>query len=195
MKHIIVTRCKFDCDETFKNYLPQIINYYVPTINSQKNKSFEIGLISHENHFNQIRCLVDKKINMIRFDDAKKDYKDYVVDNDITIQTRHDCDDFMNDNYIEHIQNLYEENKNIYDNFILNFHPNKLDIETNTEYVHPRDYSRVCSMFSTLIQRKVEYGVMDVIHDYLSRITKNIIYIKQPFVKLIIHKHNLYSKL
>jgi hypothetical protein len=195
MKHIVVTRCKFDSDEKFERYSPQIIKYYIPSINSQKNKNFEIGLISNEKHFNQIRGLIDKKINMVRFDDVKKDYKDYVVNNNITTQTRHDCDDFMNDNYISHIQNLYEQNKNNYDKFILNFHPNKLDVKTNKEYKHTRDYTRVCSMFSTLIQKNVEHGIMDVMHDHLSRITKNIIYINQPFVKLIIHENNLQSKL
>jgi hypothetical protein len=50
-------------------------------------------------------------------------------------------------------------------------------------------------MFSTLIQKKVEYGIMDVMHDHLSRISKNIIYIDKVFVKLTIHENNLLSKL
>ncbi len=195
MKHIIVTRCKFNSDDKFENYFKQIKNFYIPSINSQINKNFEIGLISNQKHFDLIRSLIDKEINMVRFEDQKKDYRDYVIKNGINIQTRHDCDDSMTDDYISYIQDLYVKNKDKYDNFILNFHPNKLDVKTKKEYKHTRDYSKVCSMFSTLIQKKVEYGIMDVMHDHLSRISKNIIYIDKVFVKLTIHENNLLSKL
>lgn len=195
MKHILVTRCKFDSDEKFKLYFEQIKNYYIPSINSQTNKSFEVALISNEEHFNIIRDLIDKNIVMKRFTNVKGDYRDYVINNNINIQTRHDCDDIMVDEYINHIQTLYNENKEKYDKLILNFHPNKFLAKTKEEYKHQRDYRKVCSMFSTLIQKKVEYGVMDLMHDHLSRITKNIIYIEKPYVKLVIHENNLQSKI
>ena len=83
MKHILVTRCKFDSDEKFGLYLDQIKNYYIPSINSQINKNFEIALVSNENHFKIIRNLIDKNINMIRFSDVKTDYRDYVIKNNI----------------------------------------------------------------------------------------------------------------
>ena len=51
----------------------------------------------------------------------------------------------MNSNYIEYIHKLYNENKSKYDDFILNFHPTKLIVETGKEYTHGRDYSKVCS--------------------------------------------------
>lgn len=194
MKHIIITRCKFDSDEKFGKYLDQIQNYYIPSINSQINKNFEIALVSNENHFKIIRNLIDKNINMIRFSDVKTDYRDYVIKNNVTIQTRHDCDDIMNDDYIQHIQKLYYENEKKYDKFILNFHPNKFVVNSKEEYKHQRDYRKVCSMFSTLIQKKVDHGIMDFMHDHLSRVTRNIIYIEKPYVKLVIHDNNLQSK-
>ena len=64
MKHIIITRCKFDSDEKFGKYLDQIQNYYIPSINSQINKNFEIALVSNENHFKTIRNLIDKNISI-----------------------------------------------------------------------------------------------------------------------------------
>lgn len=195
MKHIIVTRCKFDNENKFNNYLPLIKKYYIQSINNQLDKNFEIGLVSNEKHFNLIRSLVDKNIKMTRFLDIKGDYKDYVIKNNIIIQTRHDCDDFMDKNYIKYIHNLYNINKEKFDKFILNFHPNKLDYKTNNEYKHSRDYSKVCSMFSTLVQKDVKSGIMDVMHDHLSRITRNIIYIDKPYVKLVIHNNNILSRL
>jgi hypothetical protein len=195
MKHIIVTRCKFGDDEKFQNYFEVMKKTYIPSINSQTDKNFTIGLIVNPKHYDLIRELITKDVEIIPFKDAKVDYMEYVIKNGFTLQTRHDCDDSMNSNYIEHIHNLYEQNKSKYDDFILNFHPTKFVINTGKEYTHGRDYSRVCSMFSTLIQKNVKNGIMNCMHDYLNKYTKNIIYIPRGYVKLTIHGNNVLSKL
>jgi hypothetical protein len=195
MKHIIVTRCKFGDDEKFQNYFEVMKKTYIPSINSQTDKNFTIGLIVNPKHYDLIRELITKDVEIIPFKDAKVDYMEYVIKNGFTLQTRHDCDDSMNSNYIEHIHNLYEQNKSKYDDFILNFHPTKFVINTGKEYTHGRDYSRVCSMFSTLIQKSVKNGIMNCMHDYLNKYTKNIIYIPRGYVKLTIHGNNVLSKL
>jgi hypothetical protein len=169
--------------------------YYIPSINGQTNKNFKIGLVINDRHYGKVRDLVDKSIEIIKFDDAKKDYKEYVIKNNITLQTRHDCDDYMDKNYIKKIHEEYEKYKNTYNSFVLNFHPIKLLDEKQKEYTHSRDYSKTCSMFSTLIQKKVTHGIMDVMHDHLVRITKNVVYIPETFVKLVIHGNNSLSKL
>jgi hypothetical protein len=195
IKHIILTRCRFTDNELFQKYFEIMKKTYIPSINSQTNKNFTIGLIVNEKHFDIIRKEFSDDINIIPFKDAKKDYREYVIQNDITIQTRHDCDDLMLPNYIDHIQKLYLDNKTKYDNFILNFQPTKLVILSGDEYTHSRDYSKVCSMFSTLIQKKVNCGIMDVMHDHLTRLTKNVIYIPDNYVKLVLHGNNSLSKL
>jgi hypothetical protein len=216
MKHIIITRCKFGKDEDFQKYFEVMKKTYIPSINSQTDKNFSIALIVNPRHYDLIRNEINKdieivkfvdqqedykdleirqKIDLISFSDTKKDYKDFVVKNNITIQTRHDCDDVMSPNYIEYIHKLYNENKSKYDDFILNFHPIKLIVETGKEYAHGRDYSKVCSMFSTLIQKSVKHGIMDCVHDHLKVFTRNIIYIPRGYVKLGIHGNNTISKL
>lgn len=195
MKHVIITRCKFENETLFEKYFEIMKKYYIKSINNQTNKNFTIALIANEDHFNKVRKLIDGKIEMIRFEDKNGDYNDFIKKIDNTLQTRHDCDDIMNNNYIEKIQNLYYQNKNKFDKFILNFHPTKFVDSEQKEYTHSRDYSKVCSMFSTLIQNKTNSGVFDVMHDHLSRITRNIIYIKEPYVKLVIHGNNALSKL
>jgi hypothetical protein len=169
--------------------------YYIPSINNQTNKNFKIALIANERHYELIRKEIDNKIEILRFGDQKEDYKDYVTKIPFTIQTRHDCDDYMSNTYVNKIQKLYESNKDKYETFILNFQPTKFIDSTQKEYTHSRDYSKACSMFSTLIQKNTKYGIFDVMHDQLSRISKNIIYIKDPYVKLIIHGNNALSKL
>jgi hypothetical protein len=195
MKHVIVTRCKFSKDEDFQKYFEVMKKTYIPSINSQTNKNFLIALIVNPKHYDLIRNEINKDIEIIPLSDTKGDYKEYVVNNTITIQTRHDCDDVMVPNYIEHIHNLYNQNKNNFEDFILNFHPTKLVVETGKEYTHGRDYSKVCSMFSTLIQKNVKHGIMDCVHDHLRGFTRNIIYIPRGYVKLGIHGNNTLSKL
>jgi hypothetical protein len=168
---------------------------YIPSINSQTNKNFSIALIVNTKHYDMIRNEINKDITIIPFLDVKGDYREYVINNNITIQTRHDCDDVMVPNYIEKIYNLYIENKNKFDDFILNFHPTKLVVDSGKEYTHARDYTKVCSMFSTLIQKNVKHGIMDCVHDHLKGFTKNIIYIPRGYVKLGIHGNNTLSKL
>jgi hypothetical protein len=193
--HIIVTRCKFSNDELFQKYFEVMKNTYIPSIKSQIDKNFSIALIVNPKHFEIIKNEFDSNIELIPFYDTKKDYRDYVIQNNITIQTRHDCDDIMSPEYISTIHNLYELNKKKYNDFILNFQPTKLDLNTGNEYTHSRDYSRVCSMFSTLIQNEVKHGIMDVMHDHLKRLSKNVIYINDNYVKLGLHGNNTLSKL
>lgn len=195
MKHIVITRCKFGKDEDFQKYFEVMKKTYIPSINSQTDKNFSIALIVNPRHYDLIRNEINKEIEIIPFSDTKKDYKEYVINNNITIQTRHDCDDIMESNYIETIRKLYNENNFKYDDFILNFHPTKLIVETGKEYTHGRDYSKVCSMFTTLIQKSVKHGIMDCMHDFLNRFTRNIIYIPRGYVKLGIHGNNTISKL
>lgn len=195
MKHIVITRCKFGKDEDFQKYFEVMKKTYIPSINSQTDKNFSIALIVNPRHYDLIRNEINKDIEIIPFSDTKKDYKEYVINNNITIQTRHDCDDIMESNYIETIRKLYNENNSKYDDFILNFHPTKLIVETGKEYTHGRDYSKVCSMFTTLIQKSVKHGIMDCVHDHLKEFTRNIIYVPRGYVKLGIHGNNTTSKL
>jgi len=195
MKHVIVTRCKFGKDEDFQKYFEVMKKTYIPSINSQTDKNFSIALIVNPKHYDLIRNEINKEIEIIPLSDIKGDYKEYVVNNTITIQTRHDCDDVMIPNYVEYIHTLYNQNKDKYEDFILNFHPTKLVVGTDKEYTHGRDYTKVCSMFSTLIQKNVKHGIMDCMHDHLKRFTRNIIYIPRGYVKLGIHGNNTLSKL
>lgn len=195
MNHIIVTRCYFTDEEKFNSYFEVMKQTFIPAINNQTNKNFKLALISKPHHFSLIKEKLNTNIDVLRFENTKEDYKKYVIDNNITLQTRHDCDDIMVENYIEHIQNLYQRNSNLYDNFIITFQPTKYELNTKKEYKHSRDYSKVCSMFSTLIQKKVNSGIFDVVHDRLKTISNNIIYVKETYVKLVIHGNNTLSKL
>ena len=91
MKHLIVTRCNFKDDERFNKYFSAMKKYYIPSINSQTDKNFKIALIVNPLHYQIIRDSIDKNIEILMFGDVKNDYREYVIKNNITIQTRHDC--------------------------------------------------------------------------------------------------------
>ena len=154
--HIIVTRCKFSDDRLFEKYFEVMKNTYIPSIKSQINKNFTIALIVNPKHFEMIKQEIGSDFKVLPFENARGDYQEYVIKHNITIQTRHDCDDIMSPDYVNHIHKLYNEFKIKYDDFILNFQPIKIDLNNGYEYTHSRDYSKVCSMFSTLIQNKVK---------------------------------------
>ncbi len=103
MKHIIVTRCKFGDDEKFQNYFEVMKKTYIPSINSQTDKNFTIGLIVNPKHYDLIRELITKDVEIIPFKDAKVDYMEYVIKNGFTLQTRHDCDDSIYITYMNRI--------------------------------------------------------------------------------------------
>jgi len=195
MKHIIITRINFNNDELFQKYFEVSKKYYIPSINSQTNKDFTLGLSVKSHHLNQIRDLIDPKIEIIQFNNVKDEYRKFVNENNFQLQTRHDCDDYMSPDYIEFLQKKTNENKERFENFIITFQPKKLDFNNGNEYKHGRDYSKVCSMFSTLYQKIPKNGIMDVMHDDLRKITNKVFYFGEGHVKLVIHENNQLSKL
>jgi hypothetical protein len=194
MKHILATRVNFSNDDKFKNYFQVMKKTYIPSINSQINKNFIIGLSVNPKHYDLIRDLIDDKIDIIIFNDVKDSYKNYIIENKINLQTRHDCDDYMSPNYIDFLQNIANDKSKTLDDFIVTLQPTKLDFKTGKEYLHERDYSKICSMFSTLYQKNPKDGIYDVVHDHLRRLSRNVYYIKENYVKLTIHENNIHSK-
>lgn len=194
MKHIVITRVNFSNDEKFKNYFEVMKKIYIPSINSQTNKNFTLGLSVNPNHLDEIKSLIDKKIEIVTFNNVKEEYKNFVIKNGYNLQTRHDCDDYMSPNYIDYLQKKSQEYSKKLKDFIITFQPTKLEYETGNEYLHERDYSKVCSMFSTLYQSEITRGIHDEQHDLLRRISRNVFYVKENYVKLTIHKNNIHSK-
>jgi hypothetical protein len=168
---------------------------FIPSINSQTNKNFKLIIACFDHHYELIKNEINDDVECLQLLNFSNSYRDYLVKNNVKIQTRHDCDDYMSKNYVDYIQKMYEINKHKYDDFILNFHPTKIDFETDKEYSHIGKYYKVCSMFSSLIQDKNRKSIMDLQHTKLDEVTKNIIYIEpNDFVKLTIHKNNKLSK-
>jgi len=193
--HLILTRCRFEDDVLFEHYFEIMKKIFIPSINSQKNKDFILFLTIYPKHFERVKKEFDKDVNINPVLNFSNDFRSYIKNNNIILQTRHDCDDYMSPDYISEIKRLYGMNIGKYNDFILNFHPTKIDFNTGDEFTHSGKYEKVPSMFSTLIQKNDPKSIMDYQHTKLNEITKNIIYIPpKNYVKLTIHNFNKLSK-
>lgn len=189
MKHILISRAKFDNDILFEKYFEVTKKIYIPSLLKQTSKNFELGLIINPRHEKYFKDGIPNGIKLSFFENFEK-YNEYVKNGNFEIQTRHDIDDGMDADYIETIQNIFESNKNKFEKFIIHAQPIKIDITTNKRY-HIKEFNdSYNSMFLSLCQKKCENTVYEKKHGFMFEITKNIIKINEAKVFLIYHGNN-----
>lgn len=191
MKHVVISNMRFEDKELFKKYLVVTKDILIPSLQSQKNKNFLWCVLICKEDIEFIR----KELNFdfLPFNDSKE-YFEYVKFNNINIQTRHDIDDYMADTYIEKIQELYNENINEYDSFLIQAQPLKVNYHTKEE-VHIEAYTSTRnSMFLSLCQNSVKHHILEKQHGQFFEICPNVITIPEGYVKWIIHGNNISCK-
>jgi len=197
MKHIIITRVNFIDDDLFQKYFTIMMKYYIPSINTQTNKNFTIGLVINHKHIQNFENLFNH--NEVVFFTSLDEAKNFCIDNNFTLQTRHDCDDWMDNDYIQKIQELYYNNVNIINPFIIHSKIYKIDDTTLEIYEHKFDYTKnnYTSMFLTLVQNEVINFVYDKNYMFMSEITDKILLLdkKGGYTRLVIHNNNQLSKI
>lgn len=206
MKHIITTRVKFNDDGLFNQYFEVMKKTYIPSISRQTNKNFKLGIIANEQHRQIIRESIPSDIEIIFFKSETIDihnmndeeiYENYIVKENINIQTRQDCDDWMSDNYIEKIQEKYLENINNNESFIIDTQPLKLDYNTGEVYQLGFIYNKnMCSMFLSLCQKNCKTSVFEKKHSEMGQVgITGYFKLDGIFTNLVIHNSNKLSKI
>jgi hypothetical protein len=191
MKHIIVSRVKFKDKKLLKKYLIITKDVLIPSLKSQTNKNFTWGLIIDKNDINYIKSELD--FNFISFNNNDEFVK-YVKNNNVNIQTRHDIDDWMSFEYISKIQEIYIENIEKYDSFLIQSQPLKLDYRTGEEKNISRYTATRTSMHLTLCQKNIDHTVHSKNHGQMYQICKNIITLPEGYTKWVIHGDNISCK-
>jgi hypothetical protein len=167
---------------------------FAPSINSQKNKNFTLVFTVNPKHIELLKphFTVDA-LYFSSFDEIKN----YCRENNVEIQTRHDCDDWMRNDYIEKIQELYYKNISGQDKFIIHSKVQKLNFDTGEIHDHATSYANnnFISMFLTLCQKNYENFVYDKNHRFMGEITKNITLLDNGYTRLVIHGKNKLSKI
>jgi hypothetical protein len=189
MRHLVITRISFEDDQLFSHYFEVMKQTYIPSIKSQTNKNFQIAFIINPRHVEMVNQYFESDVLYFNsFDQIKT----YCKENNIEIQTRHDCDD-----YIEKIQELFNNNIQKFDKFIIHSKVQKLNYDTGEIHDHATSYlnNNFISMFLTLCQKNAEHFVYDKNHRFMGELTNNIILIDGGYTRLVIHGKNKLSKI
>ena len=191
MKHIIVIRMRFKDKELFKKYLSVSKEILAPCLKSQTNKNFEIALLIFKDDEDFVKEYLD--IDFVGFQNPA-DFYEYSINENFNIQTRHDMDDYMSPDYVEKIQEEYDKNIKIYDNFLVQSQPVKMIYQTKEETKMGKYHDRRNSMFLSLCQKYVTNHIFERQHGFMYEITDNIISLPEGYTKWVIHGENISVK-
>lgn len=178
---------KFSDKLLLEKYLKITKEITIPSIKSQTNKNFVWGLIINSEDINFVHDYLN--IDFITFNSINK-FINYVKNNNINIQTRHDIDDYMSDDYVEKIQEIYKENIKKYNMFLIQAQPVKVDYNTKKETKMSKYTNIRNSMFLSLCQKNVVNYILERNHGQMHQITNNVITLPEGYVKWIIHGNN-----
>lgn len=191
MNHVIYTRCFFEDDVLFFKYFELLKAIYIPSVCSQTNKSFKIYIHTspknphHLGHIAKEFGGLGIDISCTAFEFQKS-----------TIQTRHDCDDFMFPTYIEKIQSLAKEKFLDHDEFLIQAQPIKHLYGTDKHYLVRKKYDSKCpSMFLTLCQKTPSKTIVDITHTKFNSLVQTLFDLGYKLVKLTIHHTNKISEI
>lgn len=194
MNHILLTRVNFGDKELMAKYLEVTKSILIPSLKNQTNKKFVWAIYTNKNDIDFLKNELD--YDFLPFT-SMEDYKKYVKLENIEIQTRHDCDDYMSEDYIDKIQNIFYSKKKDNDdvNCIIHFQPTKFDFISKKEYKMGRYHDKRNSMFLSLCQSNNKNGIFDEKHGDMYKITQDITLVDEGYVKLVIHGNNKLSTL
>lgn len=192
MRHLIASRISFKDDLLFEKYLVMIREVFIPSLKSQTCKNFDVCIIVNERH----KEILENEFSnhgwkLLIVVGTIRTYNEKILSENYEIQTRHDCDDWMDPSYVEKIQEAYEKNKNRFEEFLISAQPTKLDYATKNEY-HMAPYSsKRTSMFLSLCQRlPCKKSIYQEMHGDYPKIVPNVILLGGNLVKWNIHGSN-----
>lgn len=187
MKHIVITRINFEDKNLMGKYLKICREIFIPSLKKQTNKNFDLGIICKTTDVEFLKKELD--INFFNFPDNNT-FFDFIVKNGYQIQTRHDCDDWMSEDYIDKIQNEYKNNNKKHSSFLIQAQPKKFMYKTNEEFSIAKYHNKRCSMFLSLCQKEIKNHIFERKHGQMYEITENIISLPEDYVKWVIHGNN-----
>jgi hypothetical protein len=197
MKHLIHTRCAFQDDGLFYKYFDVMKNIFIPAIKAQTSKNFYLYIDVNKQKPNHL-SLINQEFDGsgVNYTLDIPNFKKTALDEKYTIQTRHDCDDYMAPNYVEHIQKLAAEKFLNFDEFLIHAQPIKHKYDTGEYYrATPKYCQKHPSMFLTLCQKQPNKTIIDITHTKFSIFVPNLFDMGYKYVRLTIHENNKLSKL
>ena len=187
MKHIILTPINFTDFELMEKYLKFTKEFFIPSLKSQTNQNFELGIIINPIHEEFLRKELD--FPFIAFKN-KYEFRDYVISQNIQIQTRHDCDDWMSPDYVEKIQHHYLKYRDQHAAFLVQSQPLQLIYSTGELKKLRKYHEKRCSMHLSLCQSSVSHYIYEHQHGQMYNITPHVFSLGEVYTKWVIHDNN-----
>lgn len=172
-------------------------NIFIPSIKAQSSKNFYLYIDVNKqkpHHCSLINREFDE--SGVNYTLNIPNFKQTMVNEKYTIQTRHDCDDYMAPNYVEDIQKLAEEKFLNFDEFLIHAQPIKHKYNTEKYYkVNQKYCPKHPSMFLTLCQKQPSKTIIDITHTKFSLSVPNLFDMGYKYARLTIHGNNKISKI
>lgn len=191
MKHIIFTRIRFNDKELMEKYLKITKDVLIPSLNSQTNKNFEWILLVRQEDVEYLTEQLDFPFIPVYNIDM---FIEYVKTNNINIQTRHDCDDWMSPDYVKVIQENYEKNIGKFDKFLVQSQPIQRMYKSRETKKLSLYHKLRCSMHLSLCQKNVVNHINEKQHGQMYQITPNVISLGEGYTEWVIHGDNITIK-
>jgi len=189
MKHLLITRLWFDNTDMIDRYLDIALNTFIPSLKAQTCKDFEFGILIREVHVDYVREKIG--VDFTPFTGGIEQYREIPKKHGYTLQTRHDFDDWMREDYIETIQKTYRENKDKYDSFIIHVQPIKVTYPDMKEVELAPYHDKRISMFATMCQKDPVYPVYKGSHGHLWKFVDGVIELPKGYTKWVQHENTV----
>ena len=165
--------------------------FLVPSLKSQTCQNFKWLLMVRKEDIEFLTNEIDFRFIPIL---NNSEMIEYVTSNNVEIQTRHDCDDFMFPKYIETIQNVYEKHKDNYATFLIQSQPTQLMYHTGKINKIGNYHDKRTSMHLSICQKSVKYNIHDRGHGQMWKIADKVINLGEGYTQWVIHGDNISCK-
>lgn len=189
MRHTILTRFKFEDKSLLRKYLKVSKDVFIKSLKEQTDQAFELVLMVMPEDIEMLRRELD--FPFIPITKGIQEYVDFTKNNNIEIQTRHDCDDWMAPNYIATIHKLYRENIKKHEKFLIQSQATKWIYPNGPETSIAKYTDTRCSMHLTLCQRTSTNHIFEHQHAKMYNVTSNIISLPEGYTRWVIHGENI----
>jgi len=188
IKHVVCARVAFKDEELMMKYIKVAKETFIPSIEGQGIKDFELVLLTREEHVGILKDVFTMSFTPIF---SVHEYYEYVLKEGFNIQTRHDIDDWMSSDYIEAIQRAYRETILLHDRFLIQAQPVRVDYKTKKEKKMAAYTDKRTSMFLSLCQKDIRSHIWEENHGQMWHIANHVVTLPIGYVKWIIHGDNI----
>jgi hypothetical protein len=188
LNHAIVSRATFKDKILRDKYYKISKEILIPAIKNQKETNFDWLILIAEEDVNYTKDYFE--IDFIPIFDIPQ-FVEYIKTRNYTIQTRHDIDDWMSVDYISEIQNIYKNNIDIYDKFLIQAQPIRFNYNSKTKQKMTKYHDRNNSMFLTLCQKEYSNHILEEKHRYMWKRVSKVFTMPENYVEWVIHGNNI----